>query len=73
MVPKKPVSDWAPEVSGMMLLLHSTKALYTCRDTLPEKTFEKVLSFAKLLIGKTERLKEARPVPTVRLGSRQSH
>ncbi|KAL8829612.1 MAG: hypothetical protein Q9191_001918 [Dirinaria sp. TL-2023a] len=60
MAPQKSATDWEPEECGMKVLLCSTRALFMSRTTMPDKTFDKLSSFAKLMIEKTEKQKEAR-------------
>ena len=46
--------NWEVEEVGMKMALASTRALYMCRTTMPDKSFDKVMSFTKIMVKKTE-------------------
>ena len=51
---------WEVEELGMKMILVSTRSLYMCRTTLPDKSFDKVMSFTKTMVKKTETKRDIR-------------
>ena len=60
MAPKEDDHKWEVEELGMKMVLISTRGLYMCRTTMPEKSFDKVMSFTKIMANKTDAKREVR-------------
>lgn len=53
-------SPWEVEEMGMKVVLVSTRGLYMCRTTMPEKTFDNIMRFTKIMMKKTEAKRDLR-------------
>lgn len=62
MAQQRDESHWEVEELGIKMVLISTRALYMCRTTMPEKSFDKVMSFTKIMVEKTEAKRDVRQV-----------
>lgn len=60
MAPHEAYRSWEVEEVGMKMVLASTRALYMCRTTMPDKSFDKVMSFTKTIVKKTELKRDVR-------------
>ena len=60
MAQQRDESHWEVEELGIKMILISTRALYMCRTTMPENSFDKVMSFTKIMVQKTEAKRDVR-------------